>query len=120
MLPCIPCGAHLSDNVWGMQMSPDLHFAIIERDGRLWIKESGTHRAWDNHTIRNGWRDFGLITRQLNSPTGQFLVRLEGITDGGTQACSELLTDPKSLQSILKDVPADGRKRISNWWSEPT
>jgi len=91
---------------WILQMSPELHFVMTEVDGRLWIKEAGPNgRKWSDHGIPNGWRDYGLITRQLNSPTGQFLVKLEGIMDSGTQACSEVVTDPDNLRSILSAVP---------------
>ncbi len=97
---------------WMMQMSASLHFAIQEVDNRLVIRETGVSgRVWKDQDTQTGWRDFGLITRMLNSSAGQFTIKIEGISDGGTQAGSEVVSNPEDLRNILQDLPSNWNKK---------
>lgn len=109
--PAVIVGA--LNNRWMMQMSSDLHFTMQEAGGLLFIHEAGTGRIWQSHNIPAGSRDYGLVTRQLKGPTGQFTVKIEGIGDSGTQAGSEIISDPENLRNALQSVPKGwARKNI--------
>lgn len=108
--PAVIIGA--LNNRWMSQMSSDLHFAMQETGGRLVIHENGPgSRTWGNQAIPTGWRDYGLVTRQLWGPTGQFTVKIEGIGDGGTEAGSEVISDPENLRSVLQSMPKNWEKK---------
>jgi hypothetical protein len=107
--PAVIVGA--LNNRWMMQMSSGLHFTVQEAGGDLFIHEAGTGRTWQSHNDPAGRRDYGLVTRQLKGPTGQFTVRIEGIGDGGTQAGSEIISDPENLRNALQAVPKGWAKK---------
>lgn len=102
--PAVIIGA--LNNRWMMQMSSDLHFVMQETKRQLSIHETGpANRTWVDQNIPAGWRDYGLVTRQLKGPTGQITIRIEGISDGGTQAGSELISNPRDLRNALQNLP---------------
>jgi hypothetical protein len=51
--------------------------------------------------------DYGIVTRLLDSRTGQFFVAIAGVGSGGTQAASEFVSTPRYLEGGLKMLPAD-------------
>lgn len=58
------------------------------------IPEQGsTVRAWHGKFLPHGEvaEDYGVVTRLLNSKTGQFVVSTAGILADGTQAASEFV-----------------------------
>lgn len=108
--PAVIIGA--LNNPWMMQMSSDLHFAMQENGGVLSIHETGPKgRTWATEGTPTGWRDYGLVTRQLKGSTGQFTVKIEGISDGGTEAGSELLSNPQDLRAVLQSLPKGWEKK---------
>jgi len=97
---------------WMMQISSNLHFAMKETNNQLVIQEAGPNgRTWKNQEIAAGWRDYGIVTRQLKGPTGQFTVTVEGIGDGGTQGGSEIVSNPENLRNAIQSLPGDWAKK---------
>ncbi len=109
--PAILVGAF--NNRWAMQITSSLHFRFVEMDGKQMIQEQGqTQRDWQAKAIQHGnvatiVDDYGLVTRLLDAKTGQFVVTLAGIGANGTQAASELVTNPQYLDAALRNVPPD-------------
>ena len=101
--PAIVVGAF--NNRWTMQMTSNLHFAFVEEGVGLMIREQGpSGRAWrpkfgpHNEVLE----DFGVVTRLLDSKTGQFVVSTAGILADGTQAAAELVSSSRYLDDALR------------------
>jgi hypothetical protein len=102
------------NTTWSTQLVSGLHFVFDESRSIPTIREmTGAKRVWGLETGSDGTlaRDFGLITRQLSGRSGQFLVQVAGISDIGTAAASELLSNQKELASALGNAPVDLQKK---------
>jgi hypothetical protein len=112
--PAIVVGAF--NNRWTMQMTSNLHFAFVEEDGKQMIREQGpAGRAWSAKFGPHGEviEDFAIVTRLLNSKTGQFVVSTAGILADGTQAAAELVTSSGYLEDALRTAgPGWAKKNL--------
>jgi hypothetical protein len=110
--PAIVVGAF--NNRWTMQMTSNLHFAFVEEDGQGLIREQGPlGRAWRPKRGPHGevTEDFGVVTRLLNSKTGQFVVSTAGILSDGTQAAAEFVSSSGYLEEALRTAAPDWVKK---------
>jgi hypothetical protein len=110
--PAIVVGAF--NNRWTMQMTSNLHFAFVEENGKQMIREQGPlGRAWSPKVGPHGEvaEDFGVVTRLLNSETGQFVVAAAGLLANGTQAAGELVSSQKFLEDALRTAPPDWTRK---------
>jgi hypothetical protein len=106
--PAVVIGAF--NNRWAMQMTSNLHFAFAEAGDQSIIKEEGpTGRRWRSETDANGnaVEDYAVVTRLLNSKTGQFVVVVAGIKSYVTQAAGEFVSNPEYLEKALRSAPPD-------------
>jgi hypothetical protein len=106
--PAIVVGAF--NNRWTMQMTSNLHFTFVEEDDKPMIREQGpTGRAWHPKYGPHGevTEDFGVVTRLLNSTTGQFVVSTAGILSQGTQAAAEFVSSSAFLEEALRTAQSD-------------
>jgi hypothetical protein len=90
--PAVVIGAF--NNRWTMQMTANLHFAFAEtEDGEQgFIQEEGkSGRTWYSKfdSSAKTAEDYAVVTRLLNSKSGQFVVAVGGIQSYGTQAAGE-------------------------------
>jgi hypothetical protein len=110
--PAIVVGAF--NNRWTMQMTSNLHFAFAEENGKQMIREQGSPgRAWVARFGAHGEviEDFGVVTRLLDSKTGNFIVATAGILADGTQAAAEFVSSSKYLEEALRTAPSDWMKK---------
>ncbi len=110
--PAIVVGAF--NNRWTMQMTSNLHFAFVEEDGDPMIREQGlAGRAWHAKFGPHGEviEDFGIVTRLLNSKTGQFVVSAAGTLATGTQAAGEFVSSSEYLEEALRTSAPDWAKK---------
>jgi hypothetical protein len=110
--PAVVIGAF--NNRWTMQMTSNLHFAFADEGEQSIIREVGdSGRKWYSKTDSTGKaiEDYAVVTRLLNSTTGQFVVIVAGIKSYGTQAAGEFVANPEYLQTALAAAPPgwDGR-----------
>lgn len=101
--PAIVVGAF--NNRWTMQMTSNLHFAFEEEEGKTMIREQGANgRTWRPKLGPHAevLEDYGIVTRLLNSKTGQFVVSTAGILADGTQAAAELVSSSQYLEEALR------------------
>ncbi len=106
--PAVVIGAF--NNRWTMQMTSNLHFAFVDEGEESLIREEGpSGRRWYSKVDSNGkaLEDYAVVTRLLNSRTGQFVVSVAGIKSYGTQAAGEFVSTPESLQAALQAAPPD-------------
>jgi hypothetical protein len=110
--PAIVVGAF--NNRWTLQMTANLHFAFVEEHGIETIREQGpAGRAWRPKFGPHGEviEDFGIVTRLLNSKTGQFVVSTAGIQADGTQAAAELVSSSRYLEEALHSAGSGWAKK---------
>jgi hypothetical protein len=110
--PAIVVGAF--NNRWTMQMTSNLHFAFVEEGGEPMIREQGpAGRAWHAKFGPHGevLEDFGIVTRLLNSKTGQFVVSTAGTLANGTQAAGEFVSSSEYLEEALRTAASDWAKK---------
>src|SRR5215475_11730500 len=107
--PAVVLGAF--NNRWTMQMTSSLHFALqfdagIQEQipsGRVWASQFNSH---GEYTV-----DYGVVSRLLDSKTGQFLISAAGVGSPGTQAAGEVISNPEYLQEALRTAPPDWDKK---------
>jgi hypothetical protein len=102
------------NNPWTMQMMSNLHFSFASEGDQPFIREEGPKgRRWYSKLDSNGRavEDYAVVTRILNSRTGQFVVIVAGIKSYSTQAAGEFVTSPGYLQAGLQSVSPDWDKR---------
>jgi hypothetical protein len=107
--PAVMIGAF--SNQWTMKITSGLHFAFAEDQGVFRIQEQGpAGRAWfdeiDPRTSQVA-NDYGLVTRLVNSSTGQFVVSVAGITAPGSEAAAEVASSQDELEKALRNVTSD-------------
>jgi hypothetical protein len=110
--PAVVVGAF--NNRWTMQMTSNLHFAFVEEAGEPMIREQGPGgRAWHAKFGPHGevLEDFGILTRLLNSKTGQFVVSTAGTLASGTQAAGEFVSSSEYLEEALRNSASDWAKK---------
>jgi hypothetical protein len=110
--PAIVVGAF--NNRWTMLLTSNLHFAFDEVNGKAVIQEhGGTGRVWTAKSGKNYvvTEDYGVVTRLINSNTGQFVVIVGGIKANGTQAAGEFVSSPDGLEDALRTGPPDWKKK---------
>ena len=101
------------NNKWTMQLTSNLHFAFIEDNEDYMIRERiPGGRVW--HTRRNAQdetlEDFGIVSRLVDSKTGQFTITVAGIGPKGTQAAGDFATNAQALEESLRNAPPNWQK----------
>ncbi len=103
--PAVVIGAF--SNPWTIEMTSELHFSFVDDAKGLRIQEQcATGRAW--YTVHGSMgKDYGLVTRLVDSNTGQFVVLVAGIEASGSDAAADLVVNQKSLERVMQDAPKD-------------
>jgi hypothetical protein len=107
--PSVIVGAF--NNRWTLEMNSGLHFAFVWGVG---IQEQGSSgRTWnfEGEPTQKTFVDYGLVTRLVNSKTGQFVVSVAGPSFAGTQTAGEFVTSSELLEQGLKSAPRDWRTK---------
>lgn len=110
--PSVVVGAF--NNKWTMQLNSSLHFAFVEENRNLVIREQTPNgRAWQGNLPQSQQfgDDYAIVARLLDSKTGQFTIIAAGLTGSGTQTAGEFVSGPEFLEKELSSVPADWQKR---------
>jgi hypothetical protein len=105
--PAVVVGAF--NNRWTMHLTSSLRFVFLEQDGRFMIREqTNSGQVWERHSNKKGEviDDVAIVTRLLDSKTGQFTITVAGIGETGTQAAGEFVSNPEFLEQGLRSVPA--------------
>jgi hypothetical protein len=114
--PAVLIGAF--DNLWTMRLTRDLRFGFDSIDGNAFIvdrkqdRKSGAKTqwftAWDLPYEKLA-RDYAIVARYRDSLTGQPVVIAAGISEEGTEAAGELISNPTDLDALLQKAPANWR-----------
>ena len=103
--PTVLIGAF--NNSWTMELTGDLPFVFAEG---LKIREQGdTKRVW-TPVFTSESRvavDYAVVTRMPHSKTGEALFAIAGITQSGTRAAADFITDPEQVRRLALNGPSD-------------
>ncbi len=103
--PTVLIGAF--NNSWTMELTGDLPFVFAEG---LRIREQGdSKRVWTPVFTSEGRVavDYAVITRMPHSKTGDALFAIAGITQSGTRAAADFITDPEQVRRLVLNAPSD-------------
>ncbi|WP_263355840.1 hypothetical protein [Acidicapsa ligni] len=110
--PAVLIGAY--DNLWTMRLTRDLRFGFDSIDGKARIidrkspSKTTWSTAWDIPSV-NLTRDYAIVARYRDTMIGQPVVLASGISEEGTEAAGELVSNPTDLAALLKHAPANWR-----------
>jgi len=89
-------------------ISKELRF-FIDADRRpLMVTDNGRPTAWSLPNLPQDRRtneDYAIVTRVFHPDTQTMLLEVAGITQYGTEAASDLITQPDLLAEALRDAP---------------
>ena len=110
--PAVLIGAY--DNLWTMRLTRDLRFGFDSVDGnaRIIDRKSPTKTTWStawdtpSETLTH---DYAIVARYRDTMTGQPVVLASGISEEGTEAAGELVSNPRDLAALLKNAPTNWR-----------
>ena len=92
------------------QLSKELRFFIDLSHEPLGVLDNGKRTEWRiaHHPAESGsGEDYAIVSRVFHPDTHNILVGISGITGFGTEAASDLVTDPDLLADALRETPAD-------------
>jgi hypothetical protein len=106
--PVVLIGAF--DNPWTMRITQDLPFGFeFAQDTRLIVDhKSSPRRSWTYQwQVPNTQlaRDYAVVARIHDNVTGQPMIILGGILAEGTEAASEVISNPVYLNAMLAQAP---------------
>uniref|UniRef100_E6PYV7 Adenylate cyclase n=1 Tax=mine drainage metagenome TaxID=410659 RepID=E6PYV7_9ZZZZ len=110
--PVVLVGAF--DNLWTMRLTQNLRFGFESVNGTASIvdRRSKTKTtwatAWDLPYERLA-RDYAIVARFRDPLTGQPVMIASGISEEGTEAAGELISNASDLEQLLKNAPANWR-----------
>jgi hypothetical protein len=105
--PTILIGAF--NNSWTLQLTGDLPYTFHHRQKMTIESQSGHGTRWtpvftadDRIAV-----DYAVVTRMPHSKTGQPLLAIAGITQAGTRAAADFITDPDQLRKLAASLSKD-------------
>lgn len=104
--PAVLVGAYA--NRWTLQLTEDLRFVLADREGSPEIADRQTGKVWRLSQLGPDGRtteDYVIVSRLFHPKTGRLVVALAGITQYGTQAAGEFVTDDEVLKAGLTAAP---------------
>ena len=98
------------DNPWTMRITQDLPIGFeLNEQGRRIVDRAGSQKRfwsfqWEVPNSRIS-KDYAVIARIHDKVTGQPVIVLAGILGEGTEAASEVISNPVYLQMMLQKAP---------------
>lgn len=90
------------------ELNRDLRYLIDTSERPPKITDRGQPTKWGLPNLkadRSTDEDYAIVSRLLHPDTGSLLVVVAGITQHGTEAASDLVTDPARLQELVTKLP---------------
>ncbi len=112
--PAVFIGAF--DNLWTMRLTRDLRFGFDSVDGNALIvdRKSKAKTSWTfawTIPYEKLAADYAIVARYRDTLTGQPVVIASGISEEGTEAAGELISNPADLEALLHNAPPDWRNK---------
>lgn len=96
------------------EISNELRFFIDISKHPAMITDNGAPTKWFLPNLGSDRRtdeDYALVSRVFHPDTRAMMVEISGITQYGTEAAAELVTNPVLLGDALRDAPAGWQKK---------
>jgi len=103
--PAVLIGAFT--NQWTMEMTSQLRFAFERLTSGVVIRDRLTSQVWSTQASR----DYAVVTRMFESPSGNVMVAAAGLSHYGTQMAGEFLVNRERMEQAMAAAPPDWRKR---------
>lgn len=104
--PSVLIGAF--SNRWTLEITKEHRF-VFETVGEVpVVRDRQSGKVWALSSLQENGRtpeDYVIVTRMLQSKTGQFTVIAAGITQYGCQAAGDVLTNAATLEQIVRGLP---------------
>jgi hypothetical protein len=111
--PAVLEGAFSND--WTMKLSQRMPFVFFQENGLRGIRErDAPGRVWPLRALRSDGKtteDYAVVGRVFDSGTMEPLVFVAGITQYGTQAAGEFITNEEAFAAAMAKGPKDWRSR---------
>lgn len=110
--PAVLIGAF--SNLWTLEMTGKLRFVFEQDQGQRRILDNTNKQSWSLKNLAPDGKtpeDYAIVSRLFDSATGQTLVSAAGITQYGTRAAGEFLTDSERMTQALEQAPPDWPKK---------
>lgn len=105
--PAVLIGAF--NNSWTMELTGDLPYTF-QHSGNMTIKNQASRTQSWTPTYTSDDKvsiDYAVVTRMPHSKTGQALITIAGITQAGTHAAADFITDPEQMKKLAAVAPKD-------------
>jgi hypothetical protein len=96
------------------EISSELRYFIEVSSTRVGITDNGKPTRWTIANLpadRRTSEDYAIVSRVFHPDTHAMLVEVAGITQYGTEAAAELVTNPDLLAEAVRGAPRDWRKK---------
>jgi hypothetical protein len=96
------------------EISSEMRYFIEVSNTRVGITDNGKPTPWTIANLpadRRTNEDYAIVSRVFHPDTHAMLVEIAGITQYGTEAAAELVTNPDLLAEAVNDAPADWQKK---------
>ena len=99
------------NNSWTMELTGDLPFTF-ER-GLTIRDQTNQKQKWSPVSSQDGGIavDYAVVTRIPHSKTGEALITVAGITQSGTRAAAEFITNPEMVKALARSSPKDWQNK---------
>jgi hypothetical protein len=95
------------------EISSRLRYFIEVSNTRAGITDNGKATEWVISNLpadRRTNEDYAIVSRVFHPDTHAMLVEIAGITQYGTEAAAELVTNPDLLMEAVRDAPKEWRR----------
>jgi hypothetical protein len=96
------------------EISSELRYFIDVSRRPIGITDNGKATSWNLPDLprdRETDRDYAIVSRVFHPDTHAMLVEIAGITQYGTEAASDLVTNPELIEEALRKAPAGWQKK---------
>jgi hypothetical protein len=96
------------------EISSEMRYFIEVSNARVGITDNGKPTPWTLANLpvdRRTNQDYAIVSRVFHPDTHAMLVEIAGITQYGTEAAAELVTNPDLLAEAVNGAPADWQKK---------
>lgn len=104
--PAVLVGAYA--NRWTLQLTDELRFVVAERGQVPEVRDQLTGKAWPLKGLQPDGKtpeDYAIVSRLYHPKTGKLMIALAGVTQYGTQAAGEFVTDQARLEELMRAAP---------------
>ncbi len=101
------------------EISRDLRYFIDVSRRPFGITDNGKPTSWNLQDLPRNHdtdRDYAIVSRVSHPDTHAMLAEIAGITQYGTEAGSDLVTNPDLIEEALRNAPTPPRVVASYFW----